>query len=111
MPQCCHNKCCHNNVIKNAIKPHHQFNNHLNHDLNHNLATIYFMNLTELKRKSIAELLTIAQDMGLDNMARSRAQDIIFAILKTHQRTLNAILPYSKLKKSTLTPLTAHVIS
>ncbi|WII95479.1 transcription termination factor Rho [Moraxella haemolytica] len=44
------------------------------------------MNLTELKRKSVAELLSIAEQMGLENMARSRKQDIIFAILKTHAR-------------------------
>ncbi|WFF38417.1 transcription termination factor Rho [Moraxella nasibovis] len=44
------------------------------------------MNLTELKRKSVAELLYIAEQMGLENMARSRKQDIIFAILKTHAR-------------------------
>ncbi|MFB6348715.1 transcription termination factor Rho [Moraxella marmotae] len=44
------------------------------------------MNLTELKRKSVGELLQIAESMGLDNMARSRKQDIIFAILKTHAR-------------------------
>lgn len=44
------------------------------------------MNLTELKRKSVGELLAIAEAMGLDNMARSRKQDIIFAILKTHAR-------------------------
>lgn len=42
------------------------------------------MNLTELKRKSVGELLYIAEQMGMDNMARSRKQDIIFAILKTH---------------------------
>lgn len=44
------------------------------------------MNLTELKRKTVAELLAIAEQMGLENMARSRKQDIIFAILKTHAR-------------------------
>ena len=44
------------------------------------------MNLTELKRKSVGELLYIAEQMGLENMARSRKQDIIFAILKTHAR-------------------------
>ncbi|TWV81105.1 transcription termination factor Rho [Moraxella sp. VT-16-12] len=42
------------------------------------------MNLTELKRKSVGELLFIAGQMGLENMARSRKQDIIFAVLKTH---------------------------
>lgn len=44
------------------------------------------MNPTELKRKPVAELLAIAEQMGLENMARSRKQDIIFAILKTHAR-------------------------
>ncbi len=49
------------------------------------------MNLTELKRKSIAELLSIATEMGMDNMARNRKQDIIFAILKTHARNGESI--------------------
>lgn len=49
------------------------------------------MNLTELKRKTVAELLTIAEQMGLENMARSRKQDIIFAILKTHAKNGEAI--------------------
>ncbi len=49
------------------------------------------MNLTELKRKSVADLLHIASQMGLENMARSRKQDIIFAILKTHAHNGEAI--------------------
>ena len=49
------------------------------------------MNLTELKKKSIAELLLISEQMGLENVARSRKQDIIFAILKTHARNGEAI--------------------
>ncbi|MBS3803867.1 MAG: transcription termination factor Rho [Oleiphilaceae bacterium] len=44
------------------------------------------MNLTELKQKSVPELLDIAQEMGLDNLARSRKQDVIFAILKRHAK-------------------------
>jgi len=44
-------------------------------------------NLTELKRKPIAELIDIAQALGLDNMARSRKQDIIFAVLKRHAKS------------------------
>lgn len=44
------------------------------------------MNLTKLKRKPVSDLLYIAEQMGLENMARSRKQDIIFAILKTHAR-------------------------
>ncbi|GHB06595.1 transcription termination factor Rho [Modicisalibacter luteus] len=45
------------------------------------------MNLTELKQKSVPELLVIAQEMGIDNLARSRKQDIIFAILKKHAKS------------------------
>lgn len=45
-----------------------------------------FMNLTELKQKSVHELLDIAAEMGLENMARSRKQDVIFAILKRHAK-------------------------
>ncbi|UTV99132.1 transcription termination factor Rho [Marinomonas rhizomae] len=44
------------------------------------------MNLTDLKQKSVHELLEIAAEMGLDNMARSRKQDVIFAILKRHAK-------------------------
>ena len=45
------------------------------------------MNLTDLKTKSTQELIDIAKDMGLDNMARSRKQDIIFAVLKRHAKS------------------------
>ncbi|WP_294947033.1 transcription termination factor Rho [Sulfurivirga sp.] len=40
------------------------------------------MNLTDLKKKSVSELLKIAEELGLENLARLRKQDIIFAILK-----------------------------
>ena len=45
------------------------------------------MNLTELKKKSVPELLEIASEMGLDNLARSRKQDVIFTILKRHAKS------------------------
>ncbi|WAJ70395.1 transcription termination factor Rho [Catenovulum adriaticum] len=45
------------------------------------------MNLTELKNKPINELVQLAESMGLDNMARLRKQDIIFAILKRHAKS------------------------
>ncbi|WP_250655673.1 transcription termination factor Rho [Alkalimarinus coralli] len=45
------------------------------------------MNLSELKKKSVPELLTIAAEMGLDNLARSRKQDVIFTILKRHAKS------------------------
>ena len=45
------------------------------------------MNLTDLKTKSAQELLDIAKEIGLDNIARSRKQDIIFSILKRHAKS------------------------
>ena len=45
------------------------------------------MNLTDLKTKSTQDLIDIAKEMGLDNMARSRKQDIILAILKRHAKS------------------------
>ena len=62
------------------------------------------MNLTELKKKTIAELLAIAKEMGLDNMARSRKQDIIFAILKPMPVTVrpSMVMVYSKYSRTVL---------
>ena len=45
------------------------------------------MNLTELKQKPIAELLATAHEMGLDNVSRTRKQDIIFVLLKKHAKS------------------------
>lgn len=45
------------------------------------------MNLTDLKQKPIGELVGIAQSMGLENLARTRKQDMIFAILKHHAKS------------------------
>ncbi|WP_438864455.1 transcription termination factor Rho [Neptunicella sp.] len=45
------------------------------------------MNLTELKNKPINELVDLANEMGLENMARARKQDIIFSILKAHAKS------------------------
>ncbi|RZV53698.1 MAG: transcription termination factor Rho, partial [Pseudomonadales bacterium] len=45
------------------------------------------MNLTDLKTKPISELVKIAEERGLDNVARSRKQDIIFSILKKHAKS------------------------
>lgn len=42
------------------------------------------MNLSELKQLPIADLVNIAQEMGVENTSRMRKQDIIFAILKAH---------------------------
>ena len=45
------------------------------------------MNLSELKQKPIGELLEMTESLGLDNLARSRKQDIIFALLKKHAKS------------------------
>jgi len=44
------------------------------------------MNLTELKQKPAAELITIAQGMGIEG-TRARKQDVIFSILKSHAKS------------------------
>ena len=44
------------------------------------------MNPTELKQKPIGELIETAQEMGLENVSRTRKQDIIFVILKKHAK-------------------------
>ncbi len=50
------------------------------------------MNLTELKRKTAAEMAVICQEMGLEGgTARQKKQEIIFNILKAHARNGDAI--------------------
>jgi transcription termination factor Rho len=49
------------------------------------------MTLTELKAMPIAELVGLAESMGLENLARSRKQDIIFSVLKVHAQNGEAI--------------------
>lgn len=44
------------------------------------------MNLTELKTLPISKLVEFAQAVGIEDAARVRKQDIIFAILKAHAR-------------------------
>ena len=44
------------------------------------------MNLTELKQLTPPELLSLSQEMGVEGVARSRKQDIIFGILKAHAK-------------------------
>ncbi|HVS23244.1 MAG TPA: transcription termination factor Rho, partial [Gammaproteobacteria bacterium] len=44
------------------------------------------MNLSELKTRPPAELVQLGESMGLENLARSRKQDIIFSILKDHAK-------------------------
>ena len=44
------------------------------------------MNLSELKTKPISELLETAHEMGLENVSRTRKQDVIFQMLKRHAK-------------------------
>jgi transcription termination factor Rho len=44
------------------------------------------MNLTDLKNRPPAELVELAEKLELENLARARKQDIIFAILKAHAK-------------------------
>ncbi len=44
------------------------------------------MNLTELKQQPATELITLSEKLGLDGLARSRKQDVIFEILKAHAK-------------------------
>ncbi len=49
------------------------------------------MNLTELKKMPVADLTNLAEEMNIEGMARSRKQDLIFAILKAHAKKGEAI--------------------
>jgi len=42
------------------------------------------MNLSELKTRPAAELVKLGEELGLEGLARSRKQDMIFSILKAH---------------------------
>jgi len=44
------------------------------------------MNLTELKTRPAAALVELGESLGIENLARSRKQDIIFSILKAHAK-------------------------
>ena len=44
------------------------------------------MNLTELKKMPVPALVELAREMKIEGMARSRKQDLIFAILKAHAK-------------------------
>lgn len=44
------------------------------------------MNLTELKKMSAADLAELAQSLNIEGMARSRKQEMIFAILKAQAK-------------------------
>ncbi|WWO97403.1 MAG: transcription termination factor Rho [Candidatus Dasytiphilus stammeri] len=56
------------------------------------------MNLTELKNKTISELIVLGESIGLENLARIRRQDIIFSILKHRARNGEDIFGYGVLE-------------
>jgi transcription termination factor Rho len=56
------------------------------------------MNLTDLKQKDVPELLNIAEQSKLENVARMRKQDIIFAILKDQANKGEDICGYGVLE-------------
>jgi len=45
------------------------------------------MNLSDLKTKAVPELLELAKEMGLENINRTRKQDLIFTVLKRHAKS------------------------
>ena len=45
------------------------------------------MNLSELKLKQISEVIDIAESLGLENVSRTRKQELIFAILKKQAKS------------------------
>jgi transcription termination factor Rho len=44
------------------------------------------MNLTDLKNRLASELVELGAGLGIENLARSRKQDMIFSILKAHAK-------------------------
>jgi transcription termination factor Rho len=49
------------------------------------------MNLTELKKMPVNELVDMAQTMLIEGVARARKQEVIFAILKAHAKSGESI--------------------
>jgi transcription termination factor Rho len=47
------------------------------------------MNLTELKKKNVAELIKLGQEMGLDNLARLPKKEITFELLRKRAKADN----------------------
>ncbi len=45
------------------------------------------MSLTDLKMKPIEELIEMANQLGMESLARSRKQDVIFNLLKKHAKS------------------------
>jgi len=63
------------------------------------------MNLTDLKQKPAAELIALADELGLEGVARSRKQDVIFGILKAQAKKKAKTSPATACWKSFKTDL------
>ena len=50
------------------------------------------MKLSELKVKTPAELLDLAQSLGIENISRAKKQTLIFAILKNKAENEEEVL-------------------
>jgi transcription termination factor Rho len=50
------------------------------------------INLTELKTQPVSDLVALAESMKLENMSRSRKQDVIFAVLQAHAKSGEGIV-------------------
>lgn len=60
----------------------HPFNT-FNQSFNYSI----IMHLTELKNTPVSDLIALGEQMGLENLARLRKQDIVFSILKQHAKS------------------------
>ena len=56
------------------------------------------MDLTELRRKQPTELMALAEELKLDNLARARKQDIIFKILTAKAKNNEDIFSHGVLE-------------
>jgi transcription termination factor Rho len=45
------------------------------------------MNLSDLKRKPVGDLVEMARELGLDNVGRSKKQEVIAAIVRKHSKS------------------------
>lgn len=45
------------------------------------------MNLTELKLKPITEIIALAENLGIENVSRTRKQEVIFSVLKKQAKS------------------------
>ena len=64
----------------------HGANGHVNGGAPVNLEPPKLFYISDLKKKSAAELLEMAEQLGLENIARTKKQDLIFALLKSAAR-------------------------